>query len=272
MRAILFLACMLSAVAAFPQNEQDSVAKKAKDGNGAMKGLSVSELFAVGEKTFGGSGDYGSFRNFKGHWKGYYIGFMNLVNLPDGMEDLEVKRGGSFNMQFNFVNYSINLNKRGNFGLQTGLGLEYQRFRFDNPDVTLAKIDGKVVPASTAFEGNDHTVRSVFKNFYLTVPMLAEVQFPADKKASKQCYIAGGFIGGIRMHSKAKVVYEDSDGDKQKEKAKGNFNVVPFKVDATVRVGCKHIAVWGSYALTNLFKGNSIPDVHVFTVGFGVTI
>ena len=264
---------MLSAVAAFPQNAQDSVAKKAKDGNGAMLAHLGNEL----RRHVGIHFRY-DLRNLLGIQPpqnlalSVHIGFMNLVNLPDGMEDLEVKRGGSFNMQFNFANYSINLNKRGNFGLQTGLGLEYQRLRFDNPGVTLAKIDEKVVPASTAFEGNDHTVRSVFKNFYLTVPMLAEVQFPAAKKASKQCYIAGGFIGGIRMHSKAKVVYEDSDGDKQKEKAKGNFNVVPFKVDATVRMGYKHIAVWGSYALTNLFKGNSIPDVHVFTVGFGVTI
>ena len=189
---------MLSAVAAFPQNAQDSVAKKAKDGNGAMKGLSVSELFAVGEKTFGGSGDYGSFRNFKGHWKGYYIGFMNLVNLPDGMEGLEVKRGGSFNMQFNFANYSINLNKRGNFGLQTGLGLEYQRLRFDNPGVTLAKIDGKVVPASTAFEGNDHTVRSVFKNFYLTVPMM----FPV-----LQIYCLGLFTGFFNAQGPLFAIY-----------------------------------------------------------------
>ena len=112
--------------------------------------MSVSELFAVGEKTYK-KANLENYDRFKGHWKGYYIGFMNLVNLPDGMEDLEVKRGGSFNMQFNFANYSINLNKRGNFGLQTGLGLEYQRLRFDNPGVTLAKIDGKVVPASTAF-------------------------------------------------------------------------------------------------------------------------
>ena len=73
MRAILFLACMLSAVAAFPQNAQDSVAKKAKGKVDNEKAVSVSELFAVGEKTFGGNKSSVKGHYFKGHWKGYYV-------------------------------------------------------------------------------------------------------------------------------------------------------------------------------------------------------
>lgn len=38
----------------------------------------------------------------------------------------------SFVMQFNVFQQSINLVPRNNFGIVVGLGLEYQRLRFDN--------------------------------------------------------------------------------------------------------------------------------------------
>ena len=262
---------MLSAVAAFPQNAQDSVAKKAKGKVDNEKAVSVSELFAVGEKTFGGNKSSVKGHYFKGHWKGYYFGFMDFANLPSDWEDLKVDMASSFSMQFNFARYSVNLNKRGNFGLLTGLGLEYQRLLFSHAQTTLAKVDGEVVVMHTAFPDNDHTRRSVFKNFYLTAPLLAEVQFPAEKKPTRQFYVSGGVMAGVRMHSKTKVVYEDVDGDKHKAKGKGNFNVVPFKVDALLRVGFSSVTVWGSYGLTNLFKGDSVPSLHVYAVGFGVS-
>ena len=51
---------------------------------------------------------------------------------------------------------------------------------------------------------------------------------------------------------------------------KGNFHVVPFKVDVTGRIGYRNINIWGSYTLTNLFKSNTMPDLKVYTLGFGL--
>lgn len=273
MKAILFLACMLAALSAFPQTPRDTTGGNGNNSEGKAKGMSVSELFAVGEKTYK-KANLENYSTFKGHWKGFHFGFMNFANLPDGWEDMELDMGSSFSMQFNFANYSVNLNSRGNIGLVTGLGIEYQRFRFSDENITLIKEESNTIPVHVQdiyTEDNiDHVQRSSFKNLYLTIPFIFEVQFPAAKAAKKRIYASAGFMGGVRMHSKTKIVYRDSDDDKQKEKMKGNFHVVPFKVDVTGRIGYRNINIWGSYTLTNLFKSNTIPDLKVYTLGFGL--
>lgn len=273
MKAILFLACMLTALSAFPQTPRDTVKGNSNDNAGKSKGMSVSELFAVGEKTYK-KANLENYSTFKGHWKGFHFGFMNFANLPDGWEDMELDMGSSFSMQFNFANYSVNFNSRGNIGLVTGLGIEYQRFRFSDENITLIKEEGNTIPVHVQdiyTEDNiDHVQRSSFKNLYLTIPFIFEVQFPAAKAAKKRIYASAGFMSGVRMHSKTKIVYRDSDDDKRKEKMKGNFHVVPFKVDVTGRIGYRNINIWGSYTLTNLFKSNTMPDLKVYTLGFGL--
>lgn len=273
MKAILFLACMLAALSAFPQTPRDTTGGNGNNSEGKAKGMSVSELFAVGEKTYK-KANLENYSTFKGHWKGFHFGFMNFANLPDGWEDMELDMGSSFSMQFNFANYSVNLNSRGNIGLVTGLGIEYQRFRFSDENTTLIKEKGNTIPVHVQdiyTEDNiDHVQRSSFKNLYLTIPFIFEVQFPAAKAAKKRIYASAGFMGGVRMHSKTKIVYRDSDDDKRKEKMKGNFHVVPFKVDVTGRIGYRNINIWGSYTLTNLFKSNTMPDLKVYTLGFGL--
>ena len=273
MKAILFLACMLAALSAFSQTPRDTTGGNGNNSEGKTKGMSVSELFAVGEKTYK-KANLENYSTFKGHWKGFHFGFMNFANLSDGWEDMELDMGSSFSMQFNFANYSVNLNSRGNIGLVTGLGIEYQRFRFSDENITLIKEESNTIPVHVQdiyTEDNiDHVQRSSFKNLYLTIPFIFEVQFPAAKAAKKRIYASAGFMGGVRMHSKTKIVYRDSDDDKQKEKMKGNFHVVPFKVDVTGRIGYRNINIWGSYTLTNLFKSNTIPDLKVYTLGFGL--
>lgn len=273
MKAILFLACMLAALSAFSQTPRDTTGGNGNNSEGKAKGMSVSELFAVGEKTYK-KANLENYSTFKGHWKGFHFGFMNFANLPDGWEDMELDMGSSFSMQFNFANYSVNLNSRGNIGLVTGLGIEYQRFRFSDENITLIKEESNTIPVHVQdiyTEDNiDHVQRSSFKNLYLTIPFIFEVQFPAAKAAKKRIYASAGFMGGVRMHSKTKIVYRDSDDDKQKEKMKGNFHVVPFKVDVTGRIGYRNINIWGSYTLTNLFKSNTMPDLKVYTLGFGL--
>lgn len=273
MKAILFLACMLAALSAFPQTPRDTTGGNGNNSEGKAKGMSVSELFAVGEKTYK-KANLENYSTFKGHWKGFHFGFMNFANLPDGWEDMELDMGSSFSMQFNFANYSVNLNSRGNIGLVTGLGIEYQRFRFSDENITLIKEESNTIPVHVQdiyTEDNiDHVQRSSFKNLYLTIPFIFEVQFPAAKAAKKRIYASAGFMGGVRMHSKTKIVYRDSDDDKRKEKMKGNFHVVPFKVDVTGRIGYRNINIWGSYTLTNLFKSNTMPDLKVYTLGFGL--
>lgn len=237
-----------------------------------QKTNNVSELFGIGKKACqkGPANPMGRYASFKGHWSGFYYGFVNIAKLSECWNDLELDWNRSFAMQFNAFKYNINLSKRNHFGLVTGLGLEYQRLRFNNNYITIEKSnnDLNIIDLHEQLETGS-IKRSSFKNLYLTIPLLLEIQFPA--KHSKKMYVSGGIMGGVRMHSKTKIVYEDNEGNKHKQKKKGNFNTTPFKADAIARLGFKNINVWGSYTLTNMFYAENTPDLHLYTVGVGLS-
>lgn len=232
---------------------------------------SVTELFIIGKNAYRKEHQKynGHYAPFKGHWSGFQYGFINFTHVPTAWKELELDWSHSFAMQFNLFKYSINLSKKNNFGLVTGLGLEYQRFRFNKDNISLAKTDGDLViyHPTERYSNIASIKRSTFKAFYLTIPLLMEIQFPAQNR--KRLYVSAGIMGGLRMHSKTKIVYKDEDGDKYKKKDKGNFNMVPFKADVVARVGYRKLNVWGSYTLTNMFKTSDAPELHVYTVGIG---
>lgn len=235
--------------------------------NQDKKELTASELFMLGKKA--SPNRY--YSSFKGHWSGFQYGFVNFTHIPSPWEDLELDWCRSFAMQFNLFKYDINLSCRDNLGLLTGLGLEYQRLQFNKDDISIMKQDGDLIMYHpTEHDNNIGSVRrSCFKTLYLTIPLLMEVQFPARNK--KRMYVSAGFMGGIRMHSKTKIVYKDEEGEKHKKKEKGNFNMIPFKADAIARIGYHHVNVWGNYTLTNMFKSGDTPKLHAYTVGLGLS-
>ncbi len=263
--------------------------KDSKPKEGLEINVDGKQFFFIGKKSYGHirrdvNSDrlniaipHGLFNNqnskFKGHWKGFYYGFVNFSKLPESHSDLKLDFGGSFAMQFNFCRYSIGLSPRDNFGLVTGLGFEYQRLRFSDDNVSIIKSGGdiEITKPRDSYPNIAEIRRSVFKTLYLTIPLLMEFQFPAQKKRSERIYMSAGIMGGIRIHSKTKIVYDDENGDKQKKKNKSNFNLVPVKADATARIGYKSIFAWGSYSLTNLFSTNNTPNLHLYTIGVGVS-
>lgn len=306
MKLIQFLLCFLSTLTVFAQSQKDSLNQQneliiitdpkttsdttqiqilRKDENKHKENV-VSELFIIGKNAYKKGNNsskegyqnlkgqwYGSRNNytFKGHWSGFHYGFINFTSIPDAWKDLELDWSHSFAMQFNIFKYSINLVPQNNFGLVTGLGFEYQRLRFNDNNISIKKEHGDliIIHPTKEYSNIGNIKRSSFKNLYLTIPLMMEVQFPANK--ANRMYVSGGIMGGLRLHSKTKIVYNDEKGDKYKKKEKGNFNMVPFKADAIARIGYKSVNVWGSYTLTNMFKSSDSPSLHVYTVGIGLT-
>lgn len=205
---------------------------------------------------------------FRGHWSGFNLGFADLSisndpldGAPDGYWELE--RKNSLVMQFNIFQYSMRLNKLNNIGLVTGLGLEYQRFRFENKNSIERGEGGQIYPLEI---GN--VKKSSFKNLYLTIPLIFEWQFPAKKY--QRAYVGAGLMGGLRLHTKTKVVYKNENGDTRRMKHSGNYSMNLVKADAVVRAGYSKVALWGSYTLTNMMKKSKAPEIHPYTIGFGV--
>lgn len=264
MKTRILILCLLSACSAYAQSTADST--------DLYRESSVSELFGIGEKTYDKAAR--GTTSFRGHWNGVRLGFMNFAKLAPETEAADLNMNHSLSMQFNLVKREISLSKKQNFGIVTGLGLEYQRFRFQDNNITFHKTDGQTLPTEVRTLHTDarEIRKSSFKNLYLTIPVLLEVQIPKNTAPAKRMFLSAGVMAGIRMHSKTKIVYQDNQNDTMKKKQKGNFNVLPVKADAVVQIGYRHVTLWGSYTLTRLFKKSSLPDLNVYTVGFGFSI
>jgi hypothetical protein len=205
-------------------------------------------------------------RHPRPHWEGTYFGFTKFLDKKwmDYEGDVELDWANSFTFQFNMKEMLIASSRSGHSLLFTGIGLDYHRFYFDR-DVTLRKqADGSVIPVSLASLGVTDPRRSVFKALYLTAPLLFEVQ-----RARSKGFLSAGLVGGVRVHSKTKIVYDD--GGKRKLKRSGSYGMNPFKVEAMARVGFGSFTVWASKSLTPMFDPGKGPRVYPFTIGFGFT-
>lgn len=149
------------------------------------------------------------------------------------------------------------------FGLTTGLGFSFTSVAFkDNyvlsstPDTLFAVID-----SATVYSKNK------LKATYLTVPLLLE--FCTNKDASKSFYLATGVVGGLRIASKTKRIGE-IDGREFKEKVKGTYDLNPFKLDATARIGYGSVGAFASYSLLPLFDTGKTMEL--YPLSFGLTM
>ena len=201
---------------------------------------------------------------FNGHWTGIYVGLTNY--LTDGMiyspnsGDMRLDWSGSRTFILNPYHGDISLSRNGCFGMTLGCGFEYQRLRFADDYTTIVKGEyGVIVPSDINREYDVR--RNTLKHLYVTTPILFELQ-------SKEAFISVGVIGGLRLHSKTKTVY-DFEGDKRKMKNTDDFSMSPFKLDATAKIGYGGFAIFCNYTMTHMFERNKGLDLHPLTIGFG---
>ena len=206
-------------------------------------------------------------RGFDPHWAGVEIGVNGLMNsdhstnLKGDAAFLELNMSKSVNFNLNFLEYGIPLAKQ-SVGLVTGMGVEFNNFRFAN-DITLKEENGVVVADSTYILNGTNLSKSKVTMSYLNVPLLMEFQIPAGHD---KIFISGGVIGGLRLGSHTKVVYQKG-GNKQKDKVRDDFNLASLRYGLHARVGYKFIKLYATYYPVALFQSDKGPEVYPFNVG-----
>jgi hypothetical protein len=210
---------------------------------------------------------------FKGHWAGIEFGFNNYLtpdnsfSLPLNMDYMTINSGKSNNLNLNFYQISVGITKH--FGFVTGLGLNWNNYRFDGYN-NIQKID------STGFigmldTGDEPLKKSKFGTLYLDMPLLLEIQIPADHN---RLHIAVGPIGGVKLFSYSSIVYKNKD----KIKSGNDFNLNMLRYGLTARIGWENFHVYGTYYMTPLFKKDMGPEgpagvnLYPFEIGFAFTI
>lgn len=209
----------------------------------------------------------------RSHWRGLDLGFNSLMagdkfstDLPAGQDHLELIPGKSINVNLNIWGHDFPIIQR-YVMFTTGIGLTLNNYRFSS-DQTL-RGDTNLVVAGYDYKKDGDRI-SYQKNKlavnYVTVPLL--LQFNTHPELKKSFHIAAGVLLSYKYNSHLKLVYKD-DG-KQKDKRQDDFNIEPFRYDATVRLGYRNYTVFASYAMSELFKNERGPELHPFQFGISV--
>lgn len=213
--------------------------------------------------------DRHGYEKFRGHWTGFEWGINNFLDEDFTLSregdasymDLNTGRSAAINL--NFAQFSLGFGTS-YFGAVTGLGIEFNNYFFDNNN-TIAEIDDQVVEVPLSGE---NLTKSKLTTTFLRIPVMLEGQFPKTSRG-KRVFISAGIIGGFKMGSHTKVVF-DNDG-KDKSKDKDDFNINPFRYGLTARLGYGCIAVYSDYYFTPMFVRDKGPELHPFNVGMSLT-
>lgn len=207
--------------------------------------------------------------SFKGHWSGFEWGFNGFMtpnhsfNMRDENKFLELRQGRSWNINLNFLQYSLGLGSD-KIGLVTGLGLEFNDYHFRNP-ITLKVVDGITVEDDSYFlNPNINVTKTKLTTINLTAPLLMEFQFPTGSSGHR-IFFSAGVVGGVRIKSHTKVVFDG--GSKGKDKERSDFNQSTFRYGLTTRIGYRGLKFFANYYPTPLFENGKGPEVYPFSVG-----
>lgn len=206
---------------------------------------------------------------FRGHWSGFEMGVNGFTDEDysayPGQEDfMDLDMAKSLAVNLNFLQYDISLQKeRNTIGLVTGMGLEWNNYRFDQNISIGNDGSGKVEPIS--FDPDWSVKKSKLTSLYLTVPLLLEFQIPVKYK-SRRIHMSAGLVGGLRIGSHTKIKYK-SNGNTHKDKDHDDFNLKTLRYAAHARIGYRSLNFFATYGLTDLFEKNDGPKLVPFTLG-----
>lgn len=201
------------------------------------------------------------------HWAGVDFGFSVLMNenMTNSFEDNPYWRNDPAKSQvwnLNIMEHKFNFGTP-YVGLTTGLGFSFTSVAFNDDYLLSSNADTVFAVVDTV---NTYT-KNKLKATYLTVPLLLE--FNTSRNNSKNFYLAGGVVGGVRIASKIKRKGE-FDGKEFVQKEKGTYGLNPFKADALVRMGYNDWGIFASYSLLPLFEQGKTTEI--YPLNFGLSL
>jgi hypothetical protein len=207
---------------------------------------------------------------YEAHWAGMDIGTVVLMNSDFGTDftnnpywENDIVNSNSFTL--NGLEYKLPIFKQ-YIGLTTGFGYRNTNISFGN-NYRLS-YDNESVSAET-INLEEENISEIKQNWlavhYLTVPLLLE--FATKIEGKKNFYFNAGVIGGVRVGSRATLKGKYDNGDKFTNVRRAKYNLNPFVLDASFRIGYGAFGLFGTYSLSSMFKENTTIAIHPLRVG-----
>lgn len=205
---------------------------------------------------------------FDGHWSGFEFGMNTILDysgkmqLPDDAKLLALNTGKSWAFHWNFIQINAGIFKN-KVGLVTGLGLNFNNYNFEKQVVINSR--DSAFTFLTLDNVNSYKKNKLFIG-YLTMPLLLEFQLHKKSRPAKTTFfLSAGVIGSVKIASRQKQIFADN----RVYINKNDFNLNPFNLDGTARIGNNTFTLFANYSITTLFEKNKGPQLYPLTVGLG---
>jgi hypothetical protein len=205
------------------------------------------------------------------HFAGIDFGFCQLMDSngsatrDSAAQWLSLNSNRSLTWRFNLLEQKFRI-YHDYIGVYTGFAIAFNSYGLDsNVDVFTDEEYGLYAVSVDPQTRNYH--KNKIRNTILQVPLMLE--FNSRKEIKKNFHVAVGAIGGWVTSTITKQKWENETG-KYTNRRKEEFEVTPFTLDLSARVGYKKTALFVSYGLTPLFHSNKGPEV--YPISFGVQL
>lgn len=260
----IFLFAALSAVGqesggvSFSEEETAS----AKTQNKSTLDLSVNTVFL---KRFTSARTPGWNR---GHWAGVTLHYNGLVrslgslSVPNDLNYLSLS-AKSIGVALNPFDVTLVHGKRA--GLITGLGVEFNNFRFDQ-NISLKRENNVTGPDFYYEENHIRLTKSKFFTAYVNVPLLFEVQIGRRQNF----FVNAGLVGGINIGSRTKVRANSPPLLNGTQKQNGNLGLRNFHYGYMLNFGYDMFGLSVIYYQSPLFRANEGPHIRQINIGLSI--
>jgi hypothetical protein len=151
----------------------------------------------------------------------------------------------------------------GRLSVESGFGVSWYNFKFEDPSLRLNKTDTDIqFTNGTADSFKKSKLTASFVNVSL-VPV-----FDFGSKENKGIRIGIGGYAGYRLGSHTKYIYS-TDGDREKDKDRGNFYLNNWRYGARLQLGLKGTDFFINYDVNELFDTGRAPKLNALS--FGIT-
>lgn len=205
----------------------------------------------------------------------FAFGLNNAIPENGNLENSDFRVWGSHFYEWGLT-YNTRLFKNHNLvHAKYGLSVMYNNLR-PTDNRYFQKNGDQTLLATSSFDLQESRLRNV----YLAVPFHLEFDL-SPKKTSKDgttsyfrthesIRLGIGGYGGVRIKSK-QLLHIEVDGDTEKTKQKGDFNVSDFNYGLSTYIGYRATSLYVKYDMNPLFKKNSdINHVPLNNVSFGI--
>lgn len=150
-----------------------------------------------------------------------------------------------------------------NFHLNSYIGINWYNFKLEDRNLIAVKNPDGIVWEEFAGPGTGtkSKISASYLNFTLVPTLLTN---------NHKLRLGLGGYAGVRIGGRGKFVYDDENGNKQKQFEKSNMYVENFRYGARAEIGVSDVTLFFNYDLNNLFQENLGPEVQA--ISFGVTI